>query len=110
MPQGLSRLGIVCKDRGVWCRPATDGGGGGRGGGGSFSASRQKHALTLIVTGGAASKTLLCRAELDEAKVIPAEKRLPFGTIAVGVPNEKARAAPEMPRAALPPSPARPHT
>ena len=73
-----------------------------------FLGCNLEHALTLIVTGGAASKTLLCRAELDEAKVVPAEKRLPFGNIAVGVPNEKARAAPRCPELpCIPPPPVR---
>lgn len=46
-----------------------------------------EHVLTFVIEGGP-SRTLLCRAEVEEARCSVEPKRLDFGLLSVGIPKE----------------------
>ena len=53
-----------------------------------FLGAHTEHALTMVVKGGA-SKTIVCKAEMREARTVCTEKKIDFGLMPVGVAAEK---------------------
>ena len=53
-----------------------------------YLGAHAEHALTLVARGGA-SKTLYCKADVQEARVVAVERKIDFATVAVGCPKEK---------------------
>ena len=54
-----------------------------------YLGAQSEHALTLQIRGGA-SRTLVCRADVREARLVAVERKLEYGVVAVGAPFEKA--------------------
>ena len=54
-----------------------------------YLGAQSEHALTLQIRGGA-SRTLVCKADVREARLVAVERKLEYGVVAVGAPFEKA--------------------